>query len=174
MDLAWRLFYRLAYLTLRAWWWLRRPSATGVMIAVWRGERLLLVRTSYRPELDLPGGGLDRGEDPAAGAARELHEETGIVAPADAVVRVPDISYRRHGRRVRNLVFEWRAADVPEPRVDRREIVWAGFVVAEAVPVRARGPTLARYLARGGAGQGRAVPSSPEAGTTVPADATEP
>lgn len=40
-------------------------------------EVLLLLRTSPRA-WELPGGNLETGEDPAAGAIRETHEETGL------------------------------------------------------------------------------------------------
>ena len=55
--------------------------------------RLLLFRTVEpgRPELgtwwELPGGGVEPGESWAAAAVRELHEETGLMVPADAVDR---------------------------------------------------------------------------------------
>jgi 8-oxo-dGTP diphosphatase len=44
------------------------------------GGRVLLVRLAGRtaPLWTLPGGGLDHGEDPSAGALRELEEETGL------------------------------------------------------------------------------------------------
>jgi ADP-ribose pyrophosphatase len=54
------------------------------IIAVTPEDRLVLIR-QYRfgvgaSTLEIPGGLVDRGEDPAAAAARELEEETGYVA----------------------------------------------------------------------------------------------
>jgi 8-oxo-dGTP pyrophosphatase MutT (NUDIX family) len=54
-------------------------------------ERLLLFRTiePSRPDIapwwELPGGGLEPGETWAMAAVRELHEETGLRIPLDAV-----------------------------------------------------------------------------------------
>jgi len=58
-----------------------RPAA-GVMLLnharkVWVGQRLDSTLEAWQ----MPQGGLDEGEDPQAGALRELEEETGI-APA--------------------------------------------------------------------------------------------
>jgi ADP-ribose pyrophosphatase YjhB (NUDIX family) len=50
------------------------------------GERLLWVQRGLEPQLGkwaIPGGYLERGETMAEGAARELHEETGVLIPAD-------------------------------------------------------------------------------------------
>ena len=62
LDAAWRLAYRIAFLLLRVWWALRRPVRHGVVIAVWCGGRVLILRQSYRPGATFPGGG--RGNDP--------------------------------------------------------------------------------------------------------------
>lgn len=54
-------------------------------------ERLLLFRTiepsqpEVEPWWELPGGGLEPGETWAMAAIRELHEETGLLVPLDAV-----------------------------------------------------------------------------------------
>jgi 8-oxo-dGTP pyrophosphatase MutT (NUDIX family) len=56
----------------------------GAKVIVWAEERLVLVirrsETDPREPLtwDLPGGVVDRGEDPGDGAMREVLEETGI------------------------------------------------------------------------------------------------
>jgi 8-oxo-dGTP pyrophosphatase MutT (NUDIX family) len=85
-----RLGYRVAYRGLQAWTFVRRPQVRGTMIAVWDGSpgpsgalgarRVLLVRHTYgdRRRWELPGGWVQRGEDPAVAARREVLEEIGI------------------------------------------------------------------------------------------------
>lgn len=63
-------------------YYLPHPGAVGVVPV--EGGRLGLIR-QYRPSIDawiweIPAGTLERGEDPAACAARELAEETGYRA----------------------------------------------------------------------------------------------
>ncbi len=53
----------------------RRPGVYAILL---RGDRILLTHQSEpSPEYQLPGGGVDRGEHPAAALAREVREETG-------------------------------------------------------------------------------------------------
>ena len=50
----------------------------GVYAILPRGADLLLTyQTEPYPELQLPGGGIDRGEDPVRALHREVYEETG-------------------------------------------------------------------------------------------------
>ena len=48
VDALFRLGYRAAYWCARAWWYVRRPRTRGAAIALWAGDRVLLVKTSYR------------------------------------------------------------------------------------------------------------------------------
>jgi len=59
-----------------------RPAAYGLLQ---RGGRLALVYVTLNdrpPFYDLPGGGLDAGEDEAQALAREFGEETGLLVSA--------------------------------------------------------------------------------------------
>lgn len=53
-----------------------------VLVALWHGDRLLLVHVRGRECWELPGGGIEPGESPQEAAARELHEESGQLADA--------------------------------------------------------------------------------------------
>src|SRR5437764_14641193 len=80
IDCLWRTVFRVGFPLARVWWRLTRPEHQGAMVAVWLESALLLVRSSYRTEWHLPGGGGRRGEAPEAAACRELVEETGLCA----------------------------------------------------------------------------------------------
>ena len=59
----------------------------GVLAVVWKDDRVLLVKRANPPQAGhwgFPGGHLERGETVAAGAIRELGEETGLHGRAEA------------------------------------------------------------------------------------------
>lgn len=71
--------------------------------AVVRDEsgRLLLIRRGHAPSLglwSLPGGRIEPGETPAAAAAREVKEETGLDVEVGALLQTVDLwdNYRVH------------------------------------------------------------------------------
>ena len=130
MNLLFRIGYRAAYRILQVWWFMRRPHAYGAAVAIWQGDALLVVRTSYRPELDLPGGGIGRGEAPLTAAVRELREETGIEVEPSELVDLGEFHFEDNRRRITAFLFTWRPPAPVNPVADQREIVWAGFLPA--------------------------------------------
>lgn len=146
VDALYRTTYRAAFAALRPWWRLRRPAKESAAVAVWHDGRLLVVRTSYHDLLDLPGGGSEPGEAPLDAALRELREETGIVAPPQAVGAARCYLYLDLSRRVTNHVFAWHPATAPAPVVDRREIVWAGLLTRAELAAASLSPLVGLYL----------------------------
>lgn len=54
-----------------------RQRATAILM---RDEKVLLVRDRNRPSFALPGGGIEANELAISAVARELHEETTLIA----------------------------------------------------------------------------------------------
>ena len=72
------------FITARVLW---APTAMGVAALVLDDQgRVLLVRHSYNPGWRLPGGGVGRGEPPAAAVLRELQEEVGLAGGSTSFV----------------------------------------------------------------------------------------
>lgn len=60
----------------------RRRMTLGSRVAIFDGDRVLLLRHTYIPDWHFPGGGVEPGETAAESGAREMVEETGFEATA--------------------------------------------------------------------------------------------
>lgn len=121
---------RIAHKVRLRWWKITGRPVRGCRVIVFNpaGE-VLLIRHSYGSgEWMLPGGGLAAGEDPLAGARREVAEEAGLVLSAMASLGRTDDPHSIHETW---LVAGWATG---EPRPDLREILAAGFYAPEALP----------------------------------------
>ena len=117
----------------------------GVLAVVRRGARILLAQRSVPPGIGkwgFPGGMLELGETVHEGAARELREETGIIAEPVATLTVLDSIRRDEAGRIKvhfalaAVLMEWRAGE-GEPIEDATALEWLS-----EPEVRARGPDL--------------------------------
>jgi 8-oxo-dGTP diphosphatase len=147
-DAAWRLLYRVGFRLARVWWQVRRPEHEGAQVAIYLGQDLLLVRSSYRAEWNLPGGGIRRGESPHAAACRELAEEIGFKTSALHPVGVASGLW--DGRKDRVYFFELRLEQLPELRCDNREIVEARLIPLEDAGQAMLTDSTRAYLAMAG------------------------
>ncbi len=76
-------------------------SYGGVVV---RGDEVLVITPTGRTVTGLPKGGMEAGETPEETAAREVREETGVVAAVREPLGDVRYTYRRGGRRVRKTV----------------------------------------------------------------------
>lgn len=145
-----RTGYRFAYFALRAWWFLRRPQTHGAAVALWREGKVLLIRTSYRSCLSLPGGFVRSGEPSEQAARRELKEELGLSLPPQS------LRHAWHGilpfecRRDTIDIWETTVDASATPCVTGREVVWAGWITPAEALNRPLLPHVAAYLSQAG------------------------
>ena len=94
----------------------------------------------------MPGGGVRRGEMPETAARRELAEEIGLRAPVLLAAGFARGTW--DGRCDRVHFFELRLAELPELKLDNREVIAARLASpVELQSVVLTGP-LAAYLGR--------------------------
>ena len=127
-----RTLYRLADRVRRVWWRAAKPRRRSVNVIAFddRG-RVLLVRHSYGPPVwALPGGGIDRGEDPEAAARREFREELGCGIEELAAIE----AIRQQVSGSKDLMYLFAATIAGTPAPDMREIVELGYFDPAGLP----------------------------------------
>jgi 8-oxo-dGTP pyrophosphatase MutT (NUDIX family) len=108
-------------------------SYGGVVV---RGDEVLVITPAGRRVTGLPKGGMEAGETPEQAAAREVREETGVVATVRRPLGDVRYTYRRNGRRVRKTVhfflfdFVEGSTDDHDHEVD--DARWIGIAGAPA------------------------------------------
>jgi 8-oxo-dGTP diphosphatase len=136
IDRAWlqSRFYRLAYPAARVYWFITRPTATGVKCVITRGDEVLLVRHTYgdRHAWELPGGAIKRGEAPVDAARREMEEELGV--SISDWTALGDFFAKYEHRDDTMYCFHAVLDDTP-PVPDRVEIAEARWFPSAALPV---------------------------------------
>ncbi|MGH3737060.1 MAG: NUDIX hydrolase [Micromonosporaceae bacterium] len=152
-GIGYQVFYRLPAVVRRRVIRLVVPTYTvGAVILVRDGDdRLLLLRQPPGFGWSLPGGMIDRGEQPVECAVRELAEETGLgVGVAELAAAAPSAVAHPRGRWV-DFVFEVRVdPDDHELVVDGGEVLEARWCSVASLPPLT--VPAARLLARYGLG----------------------
>lgn len=123
--------FRAAHLLRRVYWWLARPITVGCRCVVLDGDRVLLVRHTYREGWFLPGGGVKRGESLPDAARRETREETRVNVGA---LELLGLDLSKDGGRSDHVAVYLALSFRGEPRPEGKEIAEAKFVPVGALP----------------------------------------
>ena len=146
LNIIAQYFYIIAYRAVLIWWFFSRPTVYGVYVAVWHGEKLLVIKNSYKKRLTIPCGRIKRGENKAATAVRELEEEVGIKLETDQLTFAGEYTGRFKYATDIGAFFEIAMAELPRVQVDNREVVWARFMPLDQVFNLNLNPTVKSWL----------------------------
>lgn len=139
---AWpRLRHRLFHL----YFVLRRPVTFGVrgLVHDRRRNEVLLIRHTYVPGWQFPGGGVETGETALAALGRELREEANVALTAQPVLK--SLHFNRSASR-RDHVALYLVEDfvLGAPKLPGREIAEAAFFPLDRLPDQTSPATLRR------------------------------
>ncbi len=112
---------------LRPFWRMRRGITLGVRGCVIDGDgRILLVRHSYMPGWQFPGGGVEWGETAEAATAREALEETGVevAGPLQLHGLFSNFASFPGDHIAFYLIRDWRRPVVPGPNAEIVATQW--------------------------------------------------
>ncbi|MEO6866418.1 MAG: NUDIX domain-containing protein [Gaiellales bacterium] len=118
--------------------WYANPKPTGNLLVERADDgRLMLVRRGRDPFFgmwDLPGGFIEEGEEPQAGAIREIREETGLEVRIVDFVGVFIDEYESEPRQHTMNMF-WRAVcENPDSAVAASDVSEIGWFLREEIP----------------------------------------
>jgi len=124
---------------------LRRPMTLGVRGLVHDTARnsIFLIRHTYVPGWQLPGGGVEVGETLAEALARELAEEGNIALTAPAALKSMHFN-RRSSRRDHVGFYLIEQFSQTTPKLPDHEIAEAGFFPLDRLPRDTTPATLRR------------------------------
>ncbi|SDA80414.1 NUDIX domain-containing protein [Mesorhizobium qingshengii] len=124
---------------------LRRPMTLGVRALVQdkATNSVFLIRHTYVPGWQLPGGGVEVGETLAEALARELAEEGNIALNAPPVLRSVHFN-RRSSRRDHVGLYLIEHFNQTAPKLPDHEIAEAGFFPLDRLPEGTTPATLRR------------------------------
>jgi ADP-ribose pyrophosphatase YjhB (NUDIX family) len=112
------------------WFYRNSKPCAGALVVDGRG-RLLLARRAIAPfegHWDLPGGYLEDGEHPEAGAVREVLEETGLAVRVTGFVGIYMDTYGEGGASTLNIFYSaeviGEAPETLEAKDDVAELAW--------------------------------------------------
>ena len=112
----------------------RKRLTVGVRAVLLDGRKVLLVKHTYTPGWQFPGGGVEPGETAETAAAREALEETGYVCVGRPALLGFYLNRIAGGRRDHVAVYVWREFAVAREFVPNFEIADCQWFAVDDLP----------------------------------------
>ncbi len=113
---------------------LRKRLTVGVRAVLLDGKKVLLVRHTYLPGWQFPGGGVEPAETAETAAARETMEEAGYAVDGRPLLHGFFLNRIAGGARDHVAVYVWREFRSEHEFVPNLEIAECGWFDVEALP----------------------------------------
>jgi 8-oxo-dGTP pyrophosphatase MutT (NUDIX family) len=112
----------------------RKRLTIGVRAVLLDGEKVLLIKHTYTPGWQFPGGGVEPGEVAEVSAAREASEETGYVVVGRPMLHGFYLNRVAGGARDHVAVYVWREFQQERAFQPNLEIAELGWFDISALP----------------------------------------
>ena len=125
---------RIVTRTLQRYWRMQRALTMGAQGLVLDAQgRILLIKATYKPGWQFPGGGVERNETARLAVERELEEEAGVILEGEPRLFSLYANFRSFpsDHIALFVVRQWRRPVVPQPN---REIAASAFFARDALP----------------------------------------
>ena len=113
---------------------LRKRLTVGVRAVLLDGRRVLLVKHTYTPGWQFPGGGVEPGETAEVAAGRETLEETGYMVDGRPALHGFFLNRIAGGQRDHVAVYIWREFRSQLEFAPNLEIAECGWFDVDALP----------------------------------------
>ena len=138
---------RFAYWLVWPGLWLVLYNTRRTRVIISSGDEILLVKTWLGDgRWGLPGGGLHRGEEAAAGAAREITEETGMVIAAADLMLCEQQACRTQGFRYTAIFYKIELPSKPPLQLRGLEISQVAWLARGQLATVAVSPDVTQAL----------------------------
>jgi ADP-ribose pyrophosphatase YjhB (NUDIX family) len=127
------VLYKLLYRMAKIYWFIFRPQVRGVLCLIECGRRFLLIRQTYgKMRWTLPGGLIQRNEEPEIAVRREVREEVGLeLSQLNLIGVFKDTHEYAHD----TVYCFWGVPSVTELQLDPGEIYEARWFAGDSLPL---------------------------------------